>query len=66
MPSHALTSEQSKKIPNGHGKVGYVGLNVSVHPDVKDALIDLSSRKGTWLTDEIRAAIAKHLQESGS
>jgi hypothetical protein len=64
MPSHALTSDQSKKIVNGHGKVGYVGLNVSVTPEQKDALIRLSSLKGTWVTEEVRLAIAKHLENS--
>jgi hypothetical protein len=53
VPSHALTSDQSKKIVNGHGKVGYVGLNVSVTPEQKDAL-----------TEEVRLAIAKHLENS--
>jgi hypothetical protein len=60
--SHQRSVEEDREF--GHGKVGYVGLNVSVTPEQKDALIRLSSLKGTWLTEEVRLAIAKHLENS--
>lgn len=61
MPSHALTGEQSKPIPAGHGKEGYVQLVVTVPPDWKTALIDLAVKNDRFVIDEVREALANHL-----
>jgi hypothetical protein len=63
MPSHALNSSQTKKIEAG-GRVGDVRLPLTVAPEMKDELIALASKKGTWLMDEVRLAITKHLENS--
>jgi len=44
-----------------HGKEGYVALNVSVPPATKDELLALAVKNGRYLVDEIREALAKHL-----
>lgn len=64
-PSHALTSAQSKRVGPNHGKVGYIALQVTVSPEVKDALIELATENKSWVIDEVREAIGKHLDSAG-
>lgn len=66
MGNKILSASRSKKIDPGHGKVGYIQLNTSVRPEVKDAYIALSRRYGRSFSEEIRWALDKHLQENGA
>lgn len=61
MPNHALNSWQSQKVERGHGKIGYVALNVTVSPEMKDALISRAIESETSVMHEVRLALANYL-----